>query len=103
MGRQALVHGLALAGEATAAALTAHGWEVVVADDRPGADAAARAERLGLELHGAPDDAELAALVGGVELVVPSPGIPEHHPLFAAAGRAGVPVRSELDLAYEWE
>ena len=33
----------------------------------------------------------------------PAPGLPEHHPLFAAAAEAGVPVRSELELAYRWE
>ena len=33
----------------------------------------------------------------------PSPGLAEHHPLFAAAAEAGVPVRSELELAYRWE
>ena len=29
--------------------------------------------------------------------------MPETHPLFAAATAAGVPVRSEIDLAWEWE
>ena len=42
-------------------------------------------------------------LVAGVDLVSPSPGLPERHPLFAAAARAGVPVRSEIELAYGWE
>ena len=31
--------------------------------------------------------------------VLPSPGVPEHHPVFAAARRAGVPVHREFDLA----
>ena len=29
--------------------------------------------------------------------------MPETHPLFAAASAAGIPVRSEIDLAWEWE
>ena len=103
MAGRALVYGLALAGEATARALAARGWDVVVADDRPAPDAAERAAGLGADLHVAPDAATLARLVAGVDLVVPSPGVPEHHLLFAATGAAGVPVRTEIDLAYEWE
>jgi UDP-N-acetylmuramoylalanine--D-glutamate ligase len=45
----------------------------------------------------------LAALVGDSELVVPAPGVPETHPLFALAAAAGTPVVSELELAYRWE
>ncbi len=43
----------------------------------------------------------MAALVAGADLVVPSPGVPLRHPLLATAGRAAVPVRSEIDLAAE--
>jgi UDP-N-acetylmuramoylalanine--D-glutamate ligase len=103
MGSTALVYGLAIAGEATAEALVARGWEVVIADDRPVGDAGERAAALGAELHAAPDEAALASLIARVDLVVPSPGVPERHPLFAAARARGVPVRSEIDLAYEWE
>src|SRR5262245_11151984 len=104
MGRRALVYGLAVAGEATARALVARGWEVVVADDQPTADAEARAAALGArELHVTPSPAELRALVHSVELVAPSPGVPEGHALFTIARQAGVAVRSEIDLAYEWE
>ena len=41
----------------------------------------------------------LAELVDGVDAVIPTPGLPEAHPLFAAARAAGVPVLSEFDLA----
>ena len=34
---------------------------------------------------------------------MPAPGVPETHPLFAAAAAAGRPVRSEIELAYRWE
>jgi UDP-N-acetylmuramoylalanine--D-glutamate ligase len=103
MGRRALVYGLAIAGEAVARALVARGWEVAVADDAPSPAAPEQAAELGAELHVAPTPAELTALVGGVDLVVPSPGVPEHHPVLAQAAAAHVPVRSEIDLAYEWE
>jgi UDP-N-acetylmuramoylalanine--D-glutamate ligase len=50
-----------------------------------------------------PDPARLAELVGGSELVVPAPGLPETHPLFATAAAARRPVAGELELAYRWE
>jgi UDP-N-acetylmuramoylalanine--D-glutamate ligase len=37
------------------------------------------------------------------DVVVPSPGIPETHPVIVSAQRLGVALRSEIDLAYEWE
>lgn len=103
MGRRALIYGLAIAGEAAAEALVARGWEVVVADDRPTPEARERAAELGADLNAAPPPADLRALVASVELVVPSPGVPERHPVLAAAVAAGVAVRSEIDLAFEWE
>ena len=36
-------------------------------------------------------------------MVCPAPGVPETHAVIAAAERAGVPIRTEIDLAYEWE
>ena len=103
MSRAALVYGLAITGEATTRALSARGWQVTVADDRVTDATRTTADTLGVELVEAPDGHALAALVAGVELVSPSPGLPERHPLFAVAADAGVPVRSELELAYDWE
>ncbi|HJQ83911.1 MAG TPA: UDP-N-acetylmuramoyl-L-alanine--D-glutamate ligase, partial [Candidatus Binatia bacterium] len=36
----------------------------------------------------------------GVELVVPSPGVPRDAPLLAGALRRGIPIRSEIELAF---
>lgn len=103
MSRRALVYGLAVTGEAVVRALLARGDEVVAADDRLSQQARRFAEGHGLDVAEAPDDATLERLVDGVDLVLPSPGVPEHHRLLAAAHRAGVPVWSELDLAWSWE
>lgn len=103
MARKALVYGLAVAGEAVARALQAHGYTVLVADDHPTPAALATARELGVDVYEAPPASKVARLVERVELVVPSPGIPEHHPLIEAAARAGVPLRTEIDLAFEWE
>jgi UDP-N-acetylmuramoylalanine--D-glutamate ligase len=98
-----LVHGLAIAGAATVRALQARGFDVVAADDSVDDRKRALAAELGVELVVAPDPARLAELVGDSELVVPAPGVPETHPLFAAATAGGRPVWSELELAYRWE
>ncbi len=99
----ALVYGLAVAGAATVRALTARGVDVVAADD---VDTPARrqvAAELGVELLIAPGDARLAAIVERSDVVVPAPGVPEHHRVIAEAQRRGRRVVSELELAYEWE
>ncbi|MGI9031840.1 MAG: UDP-N-acetylmuramoyl-L-alanine--D-glutamate ligase, partial [Ilumatobacteraceae bacterium] len=42
-------------------------------------------------------------MVRASDVVVPSPGIPESHPVFAAAQRAARPLRSEIEIAYGFE
>ncbi len=99
----ALVFGLAAAGEATARALLARGYDVRVADDVDDAVRRRRAEALGVDLIGAPDDATIDRLLAGADLLAPAPGVPETHRVILAAERHQVPVRTEIDLAYEWE
>jgi UDP-N-acetylmuramoylalanine--D-glutamate ligase len=75
----------------------------VVVDDHPSPDARRAAELAAVELVEAPSDDELSALVRSVDAVLPSPGVPDRHPVFAAARAAGVPVLSEFDLAARWD
>ena len=99
MSGTALVVGLAVTGQAVARFLTSMGMQVVAVDDRP-SDAAPRGGAdLGIELVEAPTDDELAALVASADVVVPSPGVPMRHPVYALADHHGVPVRSEVELA----
>ncbi|MGK2949307.1 MAG: UDP-N-acetylmuramoyl-L-alanine--D-glutamate ligase, partial [Acidimicrobiales bacterium] len=98
-----LVLGLGVTGQAVLRSLLAHGHHVVAADDRPSATARAVTESLQVELLEAPDEADLAAVLDQVEVLIPSPGLPDRHPVFAAARRAGVVVRSEFDLARAWD
>ena len=97
-----LVVGLGVTGEAVARRLVADG-PVTVVDDRPDSAAfASRAEALeavGVTVVGGPTPEQLAGLVAGSELVVPSPGVPEAHPVYGLAARAGVPLHSEIELA----
>ena len=98
-----LVYGLGITGEATVRALLARGDRVVVADDGPTPATVELTADLGVDYYERPEAKRVARLVERADLVVPTPGVPERHHLFAAARRAGVPVRTEIDLAYEWE
>jgi len=100
--RHVLVVGLQRTGRAVAATLAARGVRVRAADARPAAALGLEAARLppaltGVELRLGEHD---PGLLAGVDLVVPSPGVPRDAPLLVAAGQRGIPVRSEIELAY---
>jgi UDP-N-acetylmuramoylalanine--D-glutamate ligase len=99
-GRRALVLGLGASGVAAARALLAAGADVLVAD-RGHPDAL---ERTADDLRAAGADVRLGAgspsLLDGRDLVVPSPGVPEHALVLSAALRGGVAVWSEPELAW---
>lgn len=101
--RPVLVYGLGVTGRAVARVLHGRGVAVVLADDRAGDEPDRLAGELGVPLHVAPARRELATLIDGVGLLVPSPGVPEGHPVIQTALEAGLDVRSELDLAAHWE
>ncbi len=98
-----LVLGLGVTGRAVARALVAHREGVIAVDDRPSAAGRDLADELGFDLVEAPDAAALRALVASVAAVLPSPGVPDHHPVFALAAELGIPVLSEFDLAARWD
>ncbi len=97
--RRVLVLGAGRSGLAAARALLDAGRDVVLSDRKspdelPGVDEVqARGAQL---LFGPHDVAQLA----GVDLVIKSPGVPGETPLVAAARAHGVPVWSEVELAY---
>jgi UDP-N-acetylmuramoylalanine--D-glutamate ligase len=101
-----VVIGLAETGIAVARRLHAEGADVVVLEDAPAPTARYNARvdelaQLGVELIEQPDDARTRALAAAADLVVPSPLVRPTHSAIAAAQAAGVPVRSEIDLAAE--
>jgi len=89
----ALVLGAAVSGRAASALLRATGEEVVLYDADPAALEDADADRI----HGGAWD---AALLAGVDLVVTSPGVPEHAAPIQDAIAAGVTLWSELELGF---
>jgi UDP-N-acetylmuramoylalanine--D-glutamate ligase len=103
MTTTALVYGIAVAGEAVARALHDRGIRVLVADDAPNDVKVAAAIAVGAELVARPDAGAIDTLVSGCDMVCPAPGVAETHDVIAAANRHGIPIRTEIDLAYEWE
>ena len=100
---RALVFGLGIAGTAVARALAGRGIEPVLVDDRPSPTHDALAAELGASLVIAPDLGLLADIVKSVDFVMPAPGVPELHPLFAISNDLDREVLSEIELAYRWE
>jgi UDP-N-acetylmuramoylalanine--D-glutamate ligase len=98
-----LVLGLGVTGRAVVRALARRGEQAVVVDDRPTDDGRALCDELGVDLVEAPAEPALAKAIAAADAVVPSPGVPDHHPIFRLAGSAGVPVLSEFDLAARWD
>jgi UDP-N-acetylmuramoylalanine--D-glutamate ligase len=99
-----LVVGLAATGASVVSYTRAAGHDVTVLDDAPGTGEAyaarvTRAEADGARIVARPDAVEAAAEGRAADLVVPSPGVHPDHPALVAAHDAGVPVRSEIDLA----
>jgi len=99
----ALVYGIALAGDALAGQLSRRGWKLLIADDAATDAKRQLAAALGVTLIESPTAVEIAALVAGADMVCPAPGVPETHSVVLAALAAGTPLRTEIDLAYEWE
>ncbi|WP_436795650.1 UDP-N-acetylmuramoyl-L-alanine--D-glutamate ligase [Actinospongicola halichondriae] len=98
-----LVVGFGLANRAVARALLSRGHTVSVTDDRPTDATRVAAESAGVTLIEAPDTTALARLVDLADAVVPAPGLPDRHPVFALAEDHGTPVLTEFDLAAAWD
>lgn len=98
-----LVVGLGVTGQAVVRALLGHGEEAIVVEDCPTGASRRAARDLDVDVVERPTGDALAALLRGVDAVVPSPGVPDRHPVFRAAAEAELPVRSEFDLARQWD
>lgn len=97
------MYGFAATGQAVARALLGRGIDVTVVDDHPSGAARQAAQSSGMELVEQPSRAHLARLLAAADALVPSPGIPDAHPVFEVAEASSTPVLSQLDLAREWD
>lgn len=98
-----LVYGVAVAGEAVMRALVARHFDVIAADDDVTPHKQTVCDELGIALHVAPSAATIEHLVSSVDFVAPAPGVAESHTVVLAAMAAAKPLRTEIDLAAEWE
>jgi UDP-N-acetylmuramoylalanine--D-glutamate ligase len=101
--KTASVYGLGVAGIATAKAFAERGVGVRLGDDSITDDMVALADVIDSPLHSAGDDRGVEYVLRGADVLVPAPGIAPSHPVIVEAHRRGIPVRSEIDIAYEWE
>jgi UDP-N-acetylmuramoylalanine--D-glutamate ligase len=90
-----------MTGQAVARALLNDGDEPIVFDDICSAEAKAAGEASGVVVQPTPAGGSLRSRLAACDLVVPSPGVPFGHPVYAAAAEADVPVRAEIELAAE--
>ena len=101
-GKRVLVVGLARTGIATALFCAQRGAHVTATEFRPEAELAETATKLqaaGVALQLGGHTPEIFALQ---DLIVPSPGVPLTLPALGAARAAGIPVWSELELAWRF-
>jgi UDP-N-acetylmuramoylalanine--D-glutamate ligase len=98
-----LVYGLAVAGRAVAQYLRDRGEDVTLADDTPTDEHRDFARAIGAPLLEGAALTTAVQDVAGYARLVPSPGVPESHPIVRAALAAGVDVISEIELGYRDE
>lgn len=100
-GRKILVIGLGKTGLATVKFLASRDVSVTVTDEKPVEELAElyHREKMNTALEIASYD---LSCLSQVDLIVPSPGVPPFNPILAEALRRGVPIISEIELAYNF-
>jgi UDP-N-acetylmuramoylalanine--D-glutamate ligase len=101
-GKRVLIIGLKRTGISVARFIAQRGGQVRITDRQT---AAQLADELSSVADIAADirlGAEDASLLDGIDLVVPSPGVPCTAPLLVAAQKRGIPVWSEIELAFRF-
>lgn len=101
--KRVAIFGLALTGSAAARALVARGIEVVLSDDVVMDQHHGLARELGCTIVPVVTQSDVVAFLDGIDVLIPAPGVPPHHRVVVEALARGVSVRTEIDIAYEWE
>lgn len=99
-GRTIAVVGMARTGMASARVLTELGANVILFDRKPANQLEreiSEAKRLGVEARPGHTGVDLE----GVDLLIPSPGVPATAQMFKDAQSRGVEIASEIELAYQ--
>lgn len=98
-GKTIAAIGVGRTGLAVAEVMIDLGARVVIYDSKPEcelSEAIAAARALGADVRAGTTEIDLT----GVDLLVPSPGVPASLPVFAEARERGIEVLSEIELAY---
>ncbi len=98
-----LILGFGVTSQAVAKALLDRGFSPTIVEDFPSEVKTAAAAKLGVSLVESPTQEELAKYVASASCVLPSPGVPDHHAIFALAAEYAKPIFSEFDLASLWD
>ncbi len=101
--KKVAVFGLALTGTAVARALTQRGIAVVLSDDRMTPSHKELADELHAQLLPVSTHDDIARFLTDVDTLLPAPGVPPHHAVIRYAEANGIDIRTEIDVAYEWE
>jgi UDP-N-acetylmuramoylalanine--D-glutamate ligase len=100
-GRKILIIGLGMTGLATAKFLALRGASVVATDEKPSEEL----ERL-LGIHNLSAAVKIAgydaSCLSGIDLIVPSPGVPPFNSIIMEALKRKVSIMSEIELAYNF-
>jgi len=100
-GKKIAVIGMGKTGISVAAFLGGRGAMVIVADAKPSREWGSAFERMAGESWLRVGEYGVSIL-DGVDLVVPSPGIPPGHEILNAARKMNIPIMSEIELAFRF-
>ena len=97
------IFGFGETGQSIVEFLMAKNFKLIIFDDNPSNSAQKYAKSLGLKIHQATDDIKLAQLIEEIDIFMPTPGLPESHPVFAHVYKMGHQIASEFDLAAQYD
>ncbi len=98
-----LVFGLGVAGMAVANALHQRGESVILGDDQATKQHNEFALSLNCEFVDTTNETAVLDVMKRIGRLAPAPGISESHPVVSAARQMGLPISSEIELAYNFE
>lgn len=101
-GKTVLVIGLKRTGVSVAKFVASRGARVRIADRQERAALAKEIDSLAGLAFEFFTETNVEEIITGIDLVVPSPGVPMDAPLLREAGKQGIPIWSEIEIAFRF-